>query len=602
MRLWPYVFIITFAYSCNAIAKKDDDDFTAPENYVTKLTKLTKDTSKDVTLRVDGVTGELKTNIEAYIGELNEEDLNSWRETLVRLRKSVREASEAVGYYQTEAQFRREKNQLIVTVKANAPIIIKDLSLHYEGEASNDIAFTALLEILPLKEGEIFHHGRYENIKSLVQNLALERGYFDGKWTNNKVTITQPPQTADIVLDYNSGERYRFGQVFFNAQQENQPLPLKLSLLHQLAPFDEGEPYEAEKIIKFNRALLDSRYFNEVRVRADPDPTSASKEIPVNVTLAADKPNQFDLGIGYATDIGARLSVAWRRPLLNEKGHSIEITSELSQVRQSMDFRYGIPWRHPINDTLQIIAGFKREDIDSGTITNNAILGVERQKKRESGWQTNESIRWSRESYSKTNGETGQSDLLLPGYAISRVRTKGSKTDPTSGDRQYYQMEFASPEVLSDADLLSLRAGWRLLRTYADRHQVGLRADVGSILSSDFEQVPLNMRFYAGGDQSVRGYDYKSLSPRDSSGVVVGASNLVSASTEYTYKLTPHWRLATFVDTGNAFDAVSEGLKVGSGVGVRWISPVGPVRLDVAWGVSEDSPSPRIHFFMGPAL
>ena len=602
MRLWPYVFIITFAYSCSAIAKKDDDDFTAPENYVTKLTKLTKDTSKDVTLRVDGVTGELKTNIEAYIGELSEEDLNSWRETLVRLRKSVREASEAVGYYQTEAQFRREKNQLIVTVKANAPIIIKDLSLHYEGEASNDIAFTALLEILPLKEGEIFHHGRYENIKSLVQNLALERGYFDGKWTNNKVTITQPPQTADIVLDYNSGERYRFGQVFFNAKQENQPLPLKLSLLQLLAPFDEGEPYEAEKIIKFNRALLDSRYFNEVRVRADPDPTSASKEIPVNVTLAADKPNQFDLGIGYATDIGARLSVAWRRPLLNEKGHSIEITSELSQVRQSMDFRYGIPWRHPINDTLQIIAGFKREDIDSGTITNNAILGVERQKKRESGWQTNESIRWSRESYSKTNGETGQSDLLLPGYAISRVRTKGSKTDPTSGDRQYYQMEFASPEVLSDADLLSLRAGWRLLRTYADRHQVGLRADVGSILSSDFEQVPLNMRFYAGGDQSVRGYDYKSLSPRDSSGVVVGASNLVSASTEYTYKLTPHWRLATFVDTGNAFDAVSEGLKVGSGVGVRWISPVGPVRLDVAWGVSEDSPSPRIHFFMGPAL
>ena len=600
MRLWPYVFIITFAYSCTAIAKKEDD-FTASENHVTKLTKLTKDNSKEVTLRIEGVTGELKANIEAYIGEVSADDLNSWRDTLVRLRKAVREASEAVGYYQTEAQFHREKNQLIVTVKANAPIIIKDLSLHYEGGASNDIAFTALLEILPLKEGQIFHHGRYENIKSLVQNLALERGYFDGHWLSNKVSITQPPQTADIVLDYDSGERYRFGQVFFNAQQ-NQPLPLKLSLLQQLAPFDEGEPYEAEKIIKFNKALLDSRYFNVVRVRADPDPTSTSKEIPVNVTLAADKPNQFDLGIGYATDIGARLSIAWRRPLLNENGHSIEVTSELSQVRQSIDFRYGIPWRHPINDTLQIIAGLKRENIDGGTVTKNAILGVERQKKRESGWQTNESIRWSRESYSKTNGETGQSDLLLPGYAISRVRTKGSKTDPTSGDRQYYQVEFASPDLLSDADLLSLRAGWRLLRTYADRHQLGLRVDVGSIFSGDFEQVPLNMRFYAGGDQSVRGYDYKSLSPRDSTGQVIGASNLVSASTEYTYKLTPHWRLATFVDTGNAFDAVSEGLKVGTGVGVRWISPVGPVRLDVAWGISENNPSPRIHFFMGPAL
>ena len=602
MRLWPYVFIISFcSISILAIAKTEDDDFNLSENYVKKLTK---DTSKDVTLRVEGVTGELKTNIEAYIGQLTEDDLNSWRETLLRLRKATREASEAVGYYQTEAQFRREKNQVIVTVKANAPVMITALNLTYEkqSEASNDIAFTALLEGLPLKEGQVFHHGRYESIKSLVQNLALERGYFDGKWTTNKVSVTQPTQTAEINLNYDSGTRYRFGQVHFSHKQEGQPLPLKLSLLEKLAPFDEGEPYEAEKIIKFNRALIDSRYFTEVRVRADPDPSAENKEIPINVTLGADKPNQVDLGAGYATDIGARLSLAWRRPLLNENGHSIEITSEISQVRQSIDFRYGIPWRHPINDTLQIIAGFKREDIDNNTLIKNAILGVERQKKRDNGWQTNESIRWSRESYNKDNGEQGQSDLLLPGYGISRVRTKGSKTDPSSGDRQYYQVEFASPDLLSDADLLSLRAGWRLLRTYVDRHQLGLRADVGSIFSGNFDGVPLNMRFYAGGDQSVRGYDYKSLSPRDSTGQVIGATSLLSSSVEYTFKLTKQWRLATFVDAGNAFDAVSEGLKMGTGVGVRWISPVGPVRLDIAWGVSDDNPSPRIHFFMGPAL
>jgi translocation and assembly module TamA len=601
MRLWPSVFIILlWSMSVLAIAKTEDDDFNLSENYVKKLTK---DTSKDVTLRVEGGTGELKTNIEAYIGQLTEDDLNSWRETLLRLRKVTREASEAVGYYQSEAQFRREKNQVIVTVKANAPVMInKEVTVHYQGEASNDIAFTALQELFPLKEGQIFHHGRYESIKSLVQNLALERGYFDGKWTTNKVSVTQPTQIAEINLNYDSGTRYRFGQVHFSHKQEGQPLPLKLSLLEKLAPFDEGEPYEAEKIIKFNRALIDSRYFTEVRVRADPDPSAKNKEIPINVTLGVDKPNQIDLGAGYATDVGARLSLAWRRPLLNENGHSIEITSEISQVRQSVDLRYGIPWRHPINDTLQIIAGFKREDLDNSTLVKNAILGVERQKKRANGWQTNESIRWSREAYNKDNGETGKSDLLLPGYGISRVRTKGSKTDPSSGDRQYYQFEFASPNLLSDADLLSLRAGWRLLRTYVDRHQLGLRADVGSIFSGNFDGVPLNMRFYAGGDQSVRGYDYKSLSPRDSTGQVIGASNLVSGSVEYTFKLTPHWRLATFVDTGNAFDAVSEGLKVGTGVGVRWISPVGPVRLDVAWGISETNASPRIHFFMGPAL
>ncbi len=599
MRLWFAVSIISLmTVSTSAMAKtSDDEDVSVFQNYVSKLTKP----NTDVTLRVEGVSGELKANIEAYIGSLSEEDLTDWRETVSRLRKSAREALEAVGYYLSDVQLTRKDRQVIVTVMPNQPVYVKKLKVHYQGEASNDIAFTALLDTLPLKEGDVLHHGHYEAIKTLVQNMALERGYFDGAWEKHDVTVTQPAQTAEIDLDYNSGLRYKFGQVSFKNKHEDKPLPIKLSLLEQLAPFAEGDPYEAEKIIKFNKTLLDSRYFNDVRVRADPE-LADHQEIPVMVTVAADKPNQVDVGVGYATDIGPRLSLVWRRPLLNERGHSIETTTEISQVRQSIDFRYGIPWKHPVNDTLQLIAGFKRENIDNDTLTKNAILGVERQKKWPSGWQTNESVRWSRESYVKDSGEEGKSDLLLPGYSISRVRTKGSQTDPTSGDRQYYQVEFASPDLLSDADLVSLRAGWRLLRTYADRHQVGLRVDVGSIFSGDFDNVPLNMRFYAGGDQSVRGYDYKSLSPRDSTGQVAGGSNLVSASTEYAFKLTAHWRLATFVDVGNAFNAVSDGLKTGTGFGVRWISPVGPVRLDVAWGISETNPSPRIHFFMGPAL
>lgn len=601
-RLRSAVVVVVLVGAAGGVQAANDDENTGVfGNYVARITGA--DGGK-VSLQIDGVDTEAKNNIEAYIGEISEDDLVNWRETVSRLRKAAREALEAVGYYQADLQFSRKDKQVVLTVTANAPVRIKSFRLRYQGEASNDIAFTALRETIPLKEGDIFHHGRYESSKTIVQNMALERGYFDGKWDKHEAVITQPTQTADITLDYNSGLRYHFGAVSFHhltQKQEQQQLPLNQSLLDKLAPFQEGDPYEAEKIIKFNKILLDSRYFNDVRVRADPG-LALDQAVPIDVTLVTDKPNQVDTGVGYATDIGARLSLAWRRPLFNERGHSIETTSEISQVRKSIDFRYGIPWTHPVNDTLQLIAGFKREDIDQETLTDNAIIGIERQRKRDSGWQTNESIRWSRESYTKDSGETGKSDLLLPGYSISRVRTKGSSTDPTSGDRQYYQLEFASPDLLSDADLLSLRAGWRMLRTYADRHQLGLRADVGTILSGDFNSVPLNMRFYAGGDQSVRGYDYKSLSPRDSTGQVVGAGNLVSASTEYTFKLTPRWRLATFVDVGNAFDSVSDGLKTGTGLGVRWISPVGPVRLDVAWGISEANPSPRIHFFMGPAL
>ncbi|MDO8329011.1 MAG: autotransporter assembly complex family protein [Fluviicoccus sp.] len=554
----------------------------------------------DVPVRIEGVTNETKANLEAYFGKLTHDDLLNWRDTHARLKRAAREAMQSVGYYQSTVHFTPQAAQVLVDVQPGEPVIIKKLELRYQGDAGNDIAFTALLETLPLHEGEVLHHGRYEAIKTLVQNMALERGYFGGQWTLHEVKVLQPAQTAEIRLEYNSGSRYRFGDVEFTTPSDAEPLPLKIEWLEKLKTFSPDDPYEASRIIEFNKALLDSRYFNDVRVRAEPD-LAKDQRVPVHVRLSAAKPNQLEVGVGYATDIGPRLSLAWRRPLLNDRGHSIETSTEISQVRQSATFRYGIPWTHPLNDTLQIFSGFKREVLDEATTYSNT-LGVERLIRRADGWQRGYSLRFSNEISRKTTGEEVTNNLLLPGLNLNRTRSRGG-ADPYWGDRQYYQTELASRSLLSDAEFLSLRAGWRLLRTYADRHMLLLRSDLGAIVSSDFDSVPLNMRFYAGGDQSVRGFDYQSLSPRDSTGQVVGASNLVTASSEYAYRLTKRWRLATFVDTGNAFDSASDGLATGAGVGVRWISPVGPVRFDIAWPVSESgSTSPRIHFFMGPAL
>jgi len=160
----------------------------------------------------------------------------------------------------------------------------------------------------------------------------------------------------------------------------------------------------------------------------------------------------------------------------------------------------------------------------------------------------------------------------------------------------------ASEDLLSDASLLSLRAGLRLLRTFAGRHQILLRGDAGTLATDNFDDVPQSMRFFAGGDQSIRGYSYKSISPRDLNGLPIGARNLLTGSLEYDYEFVPRWRAAVFTDAGNAFDSPDEPAKIGSGIGVRWVSPVGPIRFDIAWPVSESDRSLRIHFSMGPNL
>lgn len=564
------------------------------------LWPLTASAADSIDLVIKGVEGEVQDNVRSYIGPLTSDDMKSWRSSRTRLESVTIEALEAMGYYESVIEIEQLRGKVSVNVTLGEPIRVGRVHLVFEGEAGNDIAFTALRENLPLKEGDILHHGHYEGLKSAVQALAVERGYFDAAWSRHEVSVDIKAHRADIDLVYVSGPRFLFGPVRFVGQDGAPQKEVRPEVMALLVPFTQGEPFAAAGIIKLNKSLLDSRYFSEVRVRHLRE-EAVGLEVPVRVTVANKKPNDMDVGIGYSTDVQARLSLAWRRPLINDRGHGVKTSAELSQVRRSFDATYTVPWKHPLDDVLQYIYGVQREDVED-VVTYNTVVGIQRQIQRDQGWKRTYSLRWNRESFQRPDGEEGKSDLLLPGISLDRVRSRGG-VDPHWGDRQYYQAEFASSQLLSDADFITLRAGFRFLRTVADRHQFLLRADGGSIITNTFDDVPLTMRFFAGGDQSVRGYDYKSLSPRDAEGIAIGARNLGTASLEYGYTFAPKWRAAVFTDAGNAFDSVTESFNnVGAGVGMRWISPVGPIRLDFAWAVSEPDTSFRVHFSMGPSL
>lgn len=554
----------------------------------------------DEKVDVEGLSGQAYDNMEAYLGKLSEDDFKNWRTTLSRLRNSARDAMESVGYFQADFDFQRKGNRVTLVVRPGEPVRVRNISLKFDGEAGNDIAFTAARESLPLKTGDIFNQGQYEAFKTHIQNLGLERGYFDGEWSTHKATVDVQNHTADLDLVYNSGARFTFGTVTFQSVNKDGTLAVKPKVLDSLVPFQQGEPYEAAKVIKLNKLLLDSRYFGDVRVRAEPE-KAVDRVVPVLVYASTLNPNTIDTGLGYSTDVGPRITLGWRRPLLNESGHGIEFSTELSQVRRTFDAKYTIPLTHPINDTLQFLFGVKREEIDQTIPTSSTLLGVQRQINRDTGWQQVQSLRLTHEDFVIDN-VSGSSDLLLPGLALTRTRIKGGGIDPYWGDRQFYQVQVGSREFVSDTNIVNARASFRFLRTYADRHMFIFRADGGAILTDNFDRVPPTMRFYAGGDQSVRGYDYQSIGPRDENGIVVGGRYLATGSAEYDYLFKPRWRAAVFLDAGNAFNVASEPLKLGTGFGVRWISPVGAIKLDFAFGISEPNVPFRLHISMGAPL
>ena len=346
------------------------------------------------------------------------------------------------------------------------------------------------------------------------------------------------------------------------------------------------------------------------------------KKIPVIVTLNADRLNSAEVGAGYGSDTGARVRGQYRRAIVNRRGHSFDANLELSKIRQSIDGRYNIPYHHPLNDYISMVGGYEREEREdvaqgNGLMIESAVAGVDRIIKRPRGsWQHTFGLRYRLDRITQDGvvdaGEipdaflanaNEQQQSLLFGYEVART-TSDKRVNPGKGFRQTYKVELGSESLLSDADMAIVNAGWRFIYSLGenDNHQFVGRGDVGYIFAQDFTKVPYNLRYFTGGDQTIRGFDYKSLSPEEN-GFKLGGQALAVGSLEYNYQFKEGWRAAVFSDVGNAYDKDFNTLTAYSvGLGVRWASPIGPIRVDVASGISDDDHPIRIHFFIGSQL
>lgn len=613
----------------------------------------------------------LEKNISASLARVTVDEFADFNDSVPRLRSLARDAAQSVGFYDSQFFFRKiSDSQLQVDVVAGAPVRISSQVIQVDGQAQEQRRFQRIESQPDLAIGDVLNHAKYDLTKSRIATAALERGYFDGQWQTHDLQVTLPDDIASIQLIYHSGERYRFGEIEFGSTVADVELPVRRELLEALLPFRAGDLYNARDVQTLSRQLLDTRWFNNIEVTAfTPDavknqqvspssplialvttdaPSPAvnlepsvvveplsddvellsatrAKIVPVRILVDARQPNSAEAGIGYGTDTGVRFRSQYRRALVNDRGHSLDANLELSAIRQAIDSRYSLPYKHPLRDTLSVFGGFEREEVsqlDAGFDIESfgGTLGVERSiRPSPEAWQRTLSLRYRIDQVdvrfddiaaarlidpaTSNNIISLTQQVLLAGYALNKVSSRGG-VDPYEGRRQLYQIEVGSQSLLSDVDLAILRAGWRAIESFTEsrKHQVVGRIDLATILTDDFEKVPYNLRFFAGGDQSIRGYDYKSLSTvRD--GELSGGQNLAVASLEYNYRFLPAWRGAVFVDAGNAFDEqFSDDVKVGAGLGVRWSSPIGPIRIDVAAGVSEASLPIRLHFFIGPSL
>ncbi|MBO6198606.1 MAG: BamA/TamA family outer membrane protein, partial [Psychrobacter sp.] len=355
--------------------------------------------------------------------------------------------------------------------------------------------------------------------------------------------------------------------------------------------------------------------------RKTPQDVLENKKVPLYVFVSANKPRDAQVGLGYGTDTGVRATAKIDYNLINRKGYQAGAETEVSRITKNVAVYGSRPWKHPLNDKLDARLTYEEEVIDQGEgnfdlSTRTLKAALARNIRRENGWDRSYSVRYRLDELETGVDEEELDNLpvrftsskptqhaFLFGYGMSKTDVDNA-ANPTRGFRQYYALEAGSESLLSDTDMAILRAGVSGLYSFGadDKHQVLGSLNTGYIWADDFYEVPYKLRFFAGGDQSIRGYDYESLSPIEK-GYLTGGQILAVGSAEYNYEFRPGFRGAVFTDIGNAYDKDFEtDTKVGVGVGIRWASPVGVVRVDVAAGVTEDSIPVRLHLFIGSPL
>lgn len=556
----------------------------------------------ELLVRVKPANKPLKANIEGYIGSLGERD----EEALLRFSRGAeeqtRKAAQALGYYQaridSEVKAPSDKDtppQLIIRVEPGEPVRLRNVTVRIEGPASEMKAFR-IPDSKALRPGEQLNHGHYEDAKRLILNQASRYGFFSGRFTRQRLAVDPQAGVADIELIYQSGPRYRLGAVHFGGDT-----PLDQDLLQRMVQFQPGTPYDSELIAELNNDLQSSGYFEGVRVDAAPT-AAVGEDIPVEVRLDTRKPRTMGLGLGFSTDVGPRAKANWTRHWVNPQGHSYGWETELSAPRQNVGLWYDIPLDPPLTDKLRFAGGYQYEDI-AGTDTLSKLLtvGPEWHSKLPSGWQRVISLKYQREEY-RLGDDSGLSNLLMPGVSFAYLRSD-NRIDPHQGYRLQFDLQAAKEGLGSDTNLVHGNVLLKGLTTLGHNHRFLGRVQFGGSATNGYQQnIPPSLRFFAGGDQSVRGYDYQSLSPENNKGDRIGGRYLVAGSAEYQYSIAEKWRLATFIDQGNSFNNLElPSLKTGVGIGVRWVSPVGPLRLDLAHALDDDGGF-RLHFSMGPEL
>ncbi len=549
-------------------------------------------------VRVEGVGGELRENIELRLGialVATRKDLNQGLVEALHddAGDDIRAALQPYGYYRPEIQASLEGEQpnwsARYQVSAGPRTAIRELDLQVDGPGSEDLEAEQQRIRLRLAPGTPLLHTQYEDAKALLASAAYAKGYLDARYRRSELRIHPQDDAAEVLLHFDTGPRYFFGQV--RVEQLDSNSRLSDEVLARYVGIAAGDAYDPQVLLDTQFALGDLGYFETIEPLPQHDLAGADHKVPILIKTTPLPPRRYDFGVGYGTDTGARVSAGAEFRRLNAAGHKLKLDTRLSEIKNTARGEYRIPLGVRPGEQVALAGELTQEQFDAG---DSLRYGLELSLSRMPG-------KWKRRLYVAYLHEESQlgdsrqtSDLLTPGVSFNRSQLD----DPIFARRGwtlFADLHGADRSALSSTSFVQIRTQLRGAYPLTERLRLLGRYEAGASVVADFDELPASQRFFAGGDQSVRGYRYQSLGPQDADGNVIGGRFLTAASLELEMSVYGNWGAAAFFDIGGADDDPTPELYRGIGAGLRYRAPVGSIQVDLAHPLDDPEGGVRLH-------
>ncbi|WP_285222340.1 MULTISPECIES: autotransporter assembly complex family protein [unclassified Lysobacter] len=498
---------------------------------------------------------------------------------------------------------------VIITVDKGEPVKVRRSDIAILGAGSDDRYLKQDLAAFRPGPGQVFDHAAYEASKIKISRRLAERGYFDADFSSRRVEVTRAEQAADVDLVWTSGQRYDMGPISF---EQTPKRIIRDSLLERLVYWEQGSYYHQRKLDTFRESLARLDYFSSIDIEPQPE-NAVDGQIPVKVTLTPAKRSIYTSGLSYGTDSGAGVRLGVERRYVNDRGHKALAQIDFAQRRKTATLQYRIPAFAWLDGwyTFSLQGADEQTDyIDSRRIE----LVASRSGKINQRWTATVSLHGLRERWAYADEDDDDPatpvDYRTATFLYPSLRAEYIDADdrlyPRNGISATGLLRGGLEAVGSDANFLQAQVTARWYKGLGERSRLITRGELGHTFTDALVDLPPSLRFYAGGDRSIRGYEWREVGPRipaipGRKAFALGAKNVITGSVEFEQYFNESWGAAVFVDSGSAFDD-SPDMRTGVGVGVRWRSPVGPLRVDIARGLDHPDSGFQLYLNIGADL